>query len=59
MLNSKQLQKHYKLFFLGAGENEELGVHCLLLLLCMRILLLPTLIALLLSLLVFDFSGEI
>jgi hypothetical protein len=41
---------------LGAGENRKLGVHCVLLLLCMRILLLPTLILLLLSLLLVDFS---
>ena len=39
----------YKLFLLGARENKEIGDECLLLLLCMRILLLPILLALLLS----------
>ena len=44
---------------LGAGENKELGVHCLLLLLCVCIRLLPILLALLLLLLVVDFSQKI
>ena len=59
MLNSNYLAKPFKLFFLGAGENRKLGVHCLLLLLCMRILLLPILLALLLPILVIDFSQKI
>tara|TARA_B100001057_G_scaffold496959_1_gene599827 strand:- start:18 stop:1037 length:1020 start_codon:yes stop_codon:yes gene_type:complete len=58
-LNSNYLGKPYKLFFLGAGENRKLNVHCLLLLLCVRILLLPTLIAVLVLLLVVDFSQKI
>lgn len=56
MLSNSNLEKPFKLFFLGAGENRKLGVHCLLLLLYVRILLLPILLPLLLSLLVIDFS---
>ncbi len=56
MLNNSNLQKPYKLFFLGAGENRD---YCLLLLLCVCILLLPILIALLLPILVVDFSQKI
>ena len=59
MLSNSNLAKPYKLFFLGAGENRKLGVHYLLLLLCMRIRLLPTLILLLLSLYLVDFSQKI
>ena len=56
MLSNSNLEKPCKLFLLGAGENEEIGVHCLLLLLCMRILLLLILLALLLLLYLVDFS---
>ena len=59
MLNNSNLVKPYKLFFLGAGENKELGMHCLLLLLYVRILLLLLLIAVLLSLYLVDFSQKI
>jgi len=59
MLSNSNLAKPYKLFFLGAGENRKLSGHYLLLLLYVRIRLLPTLILLLLSLLVVDFSQKI
>ena len=59
LLSNKHLTKPYKLFFLGAGKNNKLSGHCLLLLLCVRILLLPTLIALLLPILWVDFSQKI
>ena len=56
MLSNSNLAKPFKLFFLGAGENRD---HCLLLLLCVRILLLPILLALLLLLYLVDFSQKI
>lgn len=59
MLSNSNLAKPYKLFFLGAGENRKASGHCVLLLLYVRIRLLPTLILLLLSLLVVDFSQKI
>ena len=59
MLSNKHLTKPCKLFFLGAGKNRKLGVHCLLLLLCVRILLLCTLLLLLLLLYLVDFSQKI
>jgi hypothetical protein len=59
MLSNINLAKPYKLFFLGAGENRKLGVHCLLLLLYVRILLLPILLLLLLALFLVDFSQKI
>ena len=59
MLSNSNLAKPYKLFFLGAGENRELGAYWLLLLLYVRILLLLLLIAVLLPILVIDFSQKI
>ena len=59
MLSNSNLEQPFKLFFLGAGENNKLGVHYLLLLCCCIILLLPTLLLLLLSLFLVDFSQKI
>ena len=59
MLSNNNLAKPYKLFFLGAGENREIGAYWLLLLLYVRILLLPILIVVLVLLLVVDFSQKI
>ena len=57
--NNSNLARPYKLFFLGAEENKELGLHCLLLLLYVRILLLLLLIVVFMALLVIDFSQKI
>ena len=59
ILNNSNLARPYKLFFLGAEENKELGLHCLLLLLYVRILLLLLLIVVFMALLVIDFSQKI
>lgn len=59
MLSNSNLAKPQKLFFLGAGDNNKLSGHCVLLLLCMRIRLLLLLLPLLLLLLVVDFSQKI
>lgn len=51
MLSNSNLEQPFKLFFLGAGENRELGAYALLLLCCYPILLLCILLALLLPIL--------